>query len=126
MGTTMAMDPARDWLLVTMTGPITYDAIVAHIQEERGRRDLSYREFIDATEATADFSPSQARAIVSMLRELGKSEALGPTAVLVGSDYTFGMLRMLEILLEGVQSLRPFRSRREAEAWLADAPATLL
>jgi hypothetical protein len=120
---TSAIERTRGWLLVSMTGAITCDAIRAHLLEERATRYLAHRELIDATAATIDFSPAQVREIVLLLRELGQRDQLGPTAVVVGSDYSFGMMRMLQILLNDQPAVYPFRSRLEAEAWLAQAPA---
>jgi hypothetical protein len=44
--------------------------------------------------------------------------ALGPTAIIVVSDFAYGMMRMLEILVEDVCDIRPFRDRGEAEKWI--------
>ncbi len=52
----------------------------------------------------------------------GASRASAPTAIIVDSDDGYGMLRMLEILVEDVCAVRPFRSREEAEKWLAGFP----
>jgi hypothetical protein len=43
--------------------------------------------------------------------------------VVVSDDVSYGMLRMLEILLEDI-AVRPFRAGEETEAkqWLASAP----
>ncbi|HZE18882.1 MAG TPA: hypothetical protein VE402_02060, partial [Candidatus Angelobacter sp.] len=60
--------------------------------------------------------------IVETLRRLGRKGALGPTAVLVSNDVTYGMLRMIETLVGDVAAVRPFRERAEAEKWLATAP----
>jgi hypothetical protein len=57
--------------------------------------------------------------MVRLLRADG-ARATGPTAVLVSSDVAFGMLRMLEIMLDGIASIRPFRSSADAHAWLAE------
>lgn len=122
MPMSFAVDPVRGWLVTTATGEITYDDIRAHVLQERASKHLGMRELIDATGATPAFSPAQVRDIVSLLRGLGKNERLGPTAIVVGSDYAFGMMRMLEILLGDSAALRPFRKRDEAEAWLTLAP----
>jgi hypothetical protein len=46
--------------------------------------------------------------------------ALGPTAVVVGDDAAFGMMRMFQMLLEDVALLRPFRVLADAEDWLRE------
>ncbi|HEY6147960.1 MAG TPA: hypothetical protein VIZ69_09690 [Thermoanaerobaculia bacterium] len=50
--------------------------------------------------------------------ELGRVHALGPTAVIVCNDVSYGILRMLETLVEDVCDVRPFRDRADGEAWL--------
>jgi len=105
-------------------GPIAVEDIREHLDGERVRGGLPYREFIDATRAKAAFGPADARTIVEMLRTLGREKALGPTAVVVSDDVSYGMLRMLGILLEDIAEVRPFRAGEELEAqkWLAGAP----
>ena len=105
-------------------GPIDAEEIREHLDGERIRGGLPYREFIDATRARADLSAEDTRDVVALLRKLGRRGALGPTAVLVSDDLTYGMLRMLQALLGDVAEVRPFRAGQEAEAreWLAHAP----
>jgi hypothetical protein len=80
---------------------------------------------VDATQATVQFSSEDVRTIFETLKQLSRKGALGPTAVIVGNEFTYGMLRMLEILLEmgSMSPLRPFRIGEEADAehWLANA-----
>jgi hypothetical protein len=44
--------------------------------------------------------------------------------VVVSDDVSYGMLRLLEILLDDIAAVRPFRAgeEREAKHWLASAP----
>ncbi len=69
------------------------------------------------------FGPADARTIVEMLQKLGRQKALGPTAVVVSDEVSYGMLRMLGILLEDIAEVKPFRAGEELEAkqWLASA-----
>jgi hypothetical protein len=105
-------------------GPIHFEDIREHLDGERIRGGLPYREFIDATRAIADLSAEDTRSVVDLLRRIGRRGALGPTAVIVSDDLSYGMLRMLQALLGDVAEVRPFRAGEEAEArnWLADAP----
>jgi hypothetical protein len=63
-------------------------------------------------------TPAEVRDVVDHLRQLSLDETLGPTAVVVSSDVAFGMLRMLEILIEDVVVIRPFREYDDAVKWL--------
>lgn len=125
MPISMSVNHKQHTVHAEAVGEISYDEIVEHLHRERDARGIPYREVIDATRATAAFDSSDARRLVSLVRQLGQENAFGPTAVVVGNDLTYGMLRMLEILLDDVADVRPFRSgeRRDAEAWVATVPA---
>ena len=118
----MTADHARRLLFVRATGPITLGDIRVHLEEERLVGGLPYRELIDARGYRPAFSSEDVRSIVALLRQLGRESRLGPTAIIVDSDDGFGMIRMLEILVEDVCAVRPFRNREEAEKWLAGFP----
>jgi len=120
----LSIDHVRRTATASAVGPIAVEDIREHLDGERVRGGLPYREFIDATRAKANFSAEDTRAIVDQLRRLGRKGALGPTAVLVSDDLTYGMLRMLQALLGDVAEVRPFRAGEEAEAkeWLARTP----
>lgn len=119
-----AVDHERHEMYTTADGPITIDDIRKHLTQEHRDKGLAYRELIEASRATAAFSPSDVRTTVEILRAYGREGVLGPTAIVVGNDLAYGMIRMLAILLEGVCELQPFRTRQEAEQWLADASAS--
>jgi hypothetical protein len=53
-----------------------------------------------------------------MLRWLGERTRLGPTAVVVDSDLAYGIVRMVEILVQDVCLVKPFRDKLDAELWL--------
>lgn len=118
-----SIDTERGRLLATAQGPITYSEIVAHLEKERKDRGLPYPELIEAMEATAVISAAEVRKVVERLRELGRRNALGPTAVVTDDDVAYGLLRMLEFLVEDVCDVRPFRDRHKAEVWLDAMPA---
>jgi hypothetical protein len=119
MAVTQKVDHDRCEMYAIADGPITMDDIRKHLAAEHGDRGLGYRELIEASGATVDFSPSDVRTTIGLLRAYGQEEALGPTAIVVGNDCAYGMMRMLAILLEDVCALQPFRTRLEAEEWLA-------
>jgi len=99
-------------------GSVTLDEIRDHLEEERQEPGLGYAELIDARDAVPDFSPADVRVLVAWLRWLGERTRLGPTAVIVSNDFQFGMVRMVEILVEDVCLVRPFRDKLSAELWL--------
>ncbi len=116
---TITVDHPRRLLLVRAVGPITFEDIRTHLEEERVIGGLPYRELIDARGFTPAFSLKEVRAVVELLRRLGGESRLGPTAIIVDSEIGYGMIRFLEILVEDVCAVRPFWHQDEAEAWLA-------
>jgi hypothetical protein len=123
MPVTHVLDHDRREMYTKANGPITMDDIRQHLSKEHRDKGLAYPELIEASAATAAFSPSDVRATVEILRAYGQDGILGPTAIVVGNDLAFGMIRMLSILLEEVCALQPFRTRQEAAEWLAAASA---
>jgi hypothetical protein len=99
-------------------GRVTLEEIREHLEEERQEPGLGYSELIDARGTAPDFTPADVRVLVAWLRWLGERTRLGPTAVLVDSDLAFGMVRMVEILVEDVCLVKPFREKLDAELWL--------
>ncbi|HXQ25944.1 MAG TPA: hypothetical protein VN822_06020 [Candidatus Acidoferrales bacterium] len=113
------VDHERHEIQAIAVGPVGYSDVEDHILQQRRSVSLSYREFLDGRGAGPRFSPAEVRQIVELLRNLSRESPLGRTAVLVSSDYAFGLMRMFEMLLEDVFEFRVFRDEREAHAWLA-------
>jgi hypothetical protein len=103
-------------------GPINYTEVEKHLLEERTMEGLAYKEFIDARDAELVFalSPTEIREIVGLVRSLSQQSKFGPTAVLVSTDFAFGIMRAMEMLLEDVTDVRPFRHETLARSWLAN------
>jgi hypothetical protein len=118
MTITSSIDHDRRYMEATASGSVAYEEVRNHLLEERREHGLSYAELIDARDATPVWSTAQAREIVELLRTLGRESTLGPTAVVVSNDFSYGMLRMLEILLENVCVVRPFIDYDAAQQWL--------
>ena len=120
MGIIATVDHTRQRVVVRTEGTITLDDVLAHLEEERRDAGLSYSELIDGRGSTPALSSADVRAIVDALSRVARESRLGPTAILVDTDLAYGILRMLEILVEDVCAVRPFRHQEEAEKWLAD------
>ena len=120
MGIIATVDHTRQRVVVRTEGTITLDDVLAHLEEERREAGLSYSELIDGRGSIPALSSADVRAIVDALSRVAKESRLGPTAILVDTDLAYGLLRMLEILVEDVCAVRPFRHQEEAEKWLAD------
>jgi hypothetical protein len=118
MPITFSIDHAARKVIATATGPVTYAEILDHLEEEDRSNCLPYAELIIATDATAAFSTAEVRWIVDYLRGRRRINTLGRTAIVVRNETTFGMLRMLSILLEEVVETAVFRNKVEAVEWL--------
>jgi hypothetical protein len=115
---TSEIDHVRREIRTTVRGPVTVEDIRNHLNRARSEGALAYPEIYDAREAEPHFTPADVRRTVDLLRDLRKGSELGPGAIIVGSDLAYGMLRMLEILVEDFLHARPFRSEEEAHRWL--------
>ena len=124
MPITHTIDPEQGRLSATASGCVTLADILHHLNEERLAAGLGFAEVIDGRTGTVAFSPDDVRKLVDVLRDLGTRQSLGPTAVVVSSDYAFGMMRLLEMLLDDVCRVRPFRDPADAERWLRDPTDT--
>jgi hypothetical protein len=125
MPITMSVNHERREIDAVAVGPISYAEIEHHLVEERCFNGLAYKEFIDARYATPAFVlyASEIRKVVALIRSLSKESKVGPTAILVGSEFALGVVHMLEIFLEDAAELKAFRDEDEARAWLATKPA---
>ena len=101
-------------------GVVSVADVREHLSSEQRDSALPFRELIDARHAWIDFSPADVRDIVNLLRTLSLQNFLGPTAVVVSSPIAFGVMRMLETLVEDVCVVRPFRDFAQAENWVRD------
>ena len=112
------IDHEHSQIRAVAVGPVTYADVESHLQQEKAWKSLSYREFIDGRGAGLVLTSADVRRIVEMLRSLSRESKLGRTAILVSTDYAYGLMRMLEMLVEDVCQIRVFREEQEARAWL--------
>ena len=118
MPITATYDHQHRRVIATAEGRVTLDEIRSHLEEERQEPALGYSELFDVRDAIPDFPPADARILVAWLRWLGERTRLGPTAVVVNNDLAYGIARMVEMLVEDVAQVRPFRDKLDAELWL--------
>jgi len=118
------IDRERQEIDAVAFGHIHYADVEKHLLEERNIDGLAYKEFMDARDAGLAFalSPAEIRQIVALVRSLAQTSRFGPTAVLVSTDIAFGIMRAIEMLLDDVAEVRPFRDEKLARSWLASRP----
>lgn len=118
MPITATYDHSHHRVVAEAVGQITLDEIRTHLEEERLEPALVYSELFDARAAVPDFPPADIRVLVAWLRWLGERTRLGPTAVVVNTELAYGMGRMVEMLVEDVALVKPFRDKLDGEHWL--------
>ena len=123
VGITERVDHAGRMVFSRAEGPISVPEILAHLERERAGGGLPYAELIDARGYYPNFTGADVRLIVLRLREAAQRTRLGPTAVLVDTDVGYGMVRVVEMLVEDVAAVRVFRELEPAVAWLRDPGA---
>ncbi len=112
---------AKQRLVTTVAqGTVSAADVREHLSSEQRDSALPFRELIDARHAWIDLSSAEVREIVNLLRSLSLQHYLGPTAVVVSSPVAFGVMRMLENLVEDVCVVRAFRDFAQAETWVRD------
>ena len=117
---THTVDTERNEVTTIAEGTVTLDEVRAHLHREKSDSALPYRELIDARNAAVSLCSSELQQIVELLRSLARSRGLGRTAVIVSTDVAYGIMRMIQILLEDVCVVQPFRDLAAATLWLND------
>jgi len=120
LGLSRTVDVESKKVTTVAEGTVTMPEVRAHLQRERRDLALPYRELIDARRATVNLSSAEVREIVELLRSLSRSHRPGRTAVVVSSDVAYGMMRMLQVLVEDSCDVHPFLDLAAAEQWLRD------
>lgn len=114
------IDKTRGHVRTTVVGPVTVDEILGHLEAARREQALAYTEMIDARGVAPPFlSTGDIWRAASLVRATPLQEGLGPRAVVVDNDATFGLTRMFATLLSGFFPMTVFREPEAAEQWLA-------
>jgi len=108
-----------------MTGVISMDEVRKTLEDTYSHADFRPEAgaIWDLTAATGDIATEEIRHLADFVGKLVGDDAPGKVALLVASDFEFGMARMYESILGG-QSSKPimvFRDMDEAQRWLTKA-----
>ena len=106
----------------TVTGSVTVDDILNHLQATGREELLPFAELIDARGAAQPFlSPTDIWDAAGRVRTIEfDRRALGPRAVVVDDLGMFGLTRMFVTLVSDFFPISVFRDPQEAEGWLAE------
>ena len=118
MPCTISVDHTAQRVYTAGIGQVTYQDVIDHLNREELKNEFPYSELIDATGATFVFSADEARRLADYIRILGHNHKLGKAAIIVKDDITYGMTRMLGLLLEDVIETNVFRDKAGAINWL--------
>jgi hypothetical protein len=114
------VDAERNEVTTIAEGTVTFEELRAHLNREKSDAALPYRELIDARRAVMRLSSSEVQEIVALLRTFARRHRLGRTAVVVSTDVAYGIVRMLQILVEDLCVVQPFRDLTTAALWLSE------
>ncbi len=115
-------DTSRRWLVATATGELGAKELQDFLRTERTGDLRDWRLLFDATGASTHITSGQIQALAMQaggsLRNEGRR---APVALVASSDLLFALMRMYQIRCEneGIDTIRVFRSRPEAEDWLS-------
>jgi hypothetical protein len=109
----------------TITGDISMDDVRRTLEETYAHSDFKAEAdaMWDLTGASGDLATEDIRRLADFVGKLIGNTTKGKVALLVSSDFEFGMARMYGSILGG-QSSKPimvFRDRAEADRWLSES-----
>ncbi|MHC4563357.1 MAG: hypothetical protein ACYS8X_11355 [Planctomycetota bacterium] len=114
-------DEDRDLVTQTVIGEVTVDEILRRVMEMIARKPTSRVLWDFSTGSLAAISAEEFRRMAEEGRAVGELRAGGKTAVVVGKDVDFGLMRMFASLAEAKDipvEFRSFHSMAEARRWL--------
>jgi hypothetical protein len=118
MPSSYAIDPARRLVITRVWGAATDEDIHEHARRLRADPlyDATYRQLADMSGVT------EILVSTSTIEESSRGQLFAPgsqRAFVASNDAVFGLLRKYELHAESLgQTIRVFRDRKEAEAWL--------
>jgi hypothetical protein len=115
-------DTSRRWLIATATGDLGLKELQDFLRTERTGDLRDWPLLFDATAASTQITSAQIQTLAMQVGGSLRSEGpRAPVALVASSDLLFALMRMYQIRCEneGVDSIRVFRSRDEADAWLS-------
>jgi len=112
--------PERRLVLATVSFPLTFVDIRAHIEMMRRTGHWVYPELVDARNlGRIDFSARDMLSISHLVRERLGERPIAPVAVVVDSPRAFMLGRVFASLVAGWIRIGMFEDMAEAEGWLA-------
>jgi hypothetical protein len=126
MPVTYKLDPVAEVVETRCTGGATLDEVLAHFRELEADPSLPEKlhVLLDLAEMTSLPDRDQLKQVTRAVDQLSDRLRWGACAIVASRDALYGMSRMFEVFAEGLfAQTHVFRSREEAERWLAGAVA---
>lgn len=119
MSFTFTSDAATRTLRSRATGRVNLADLLAFMEERVRQGLLDYDHLLDMRGVDIDLGYHEAGAFAAACRRLHATRSVGITAVVADSDVTYGVARMIEMLLEfdGIV-VAVFREQDAADTWL--------
>lgn len=121
MPITYTIDHAQRFVLITATGAVTVDELVA--MQARIGSDPAFSPDVSGLTDLRETLPLPAMGVD--MRRLAHTTPFGIGAkrgILASGDVNFGLSRMLEVFATGKHDVRVFRDADAAYAWLGVSP----
>ena len=115
-----AFDPQQQLLETTVSGDVRFPEIREYLDRLLAEPWFPAPSVTDVCGADGNLPGHEVREIADRLRKLGPRLGGLPVAVVVGSELSYGLVRMLGLLMDDEVNLRPFRDRVGALAWLEE------
>jgi hypothetical protein len=120
-----SINPDTGFRTHVVTGAFSIDDVLETLEATYAHADFrpEAAAMWDLTGASGDPATEDIRHLADFVGKLAGGAAAGKVALLVPSDFEFGMARMYESILGG-QSSKPimvFRDRAEADLWLSES-----
>jgi len=129
MAVTYEIDKANRIIRTSCRGAVTLEEVIDHFRELERDPDCPDRldVLLDLSEQTSVPTRYNLEDVTSEIRRIRPKIQFGACAIVANTDVLFGMLRMFEVFTERYfRASRVFRTRDEAEAWLASQHPTTL
>lgn len=119
MPITFEIDHGTQRVMITATGDIRIEDMVALLTKLAESRAFAYSQRFDARGAAILLTAEETRRIVPLVARLREEHGQSRTAFIADSDVSFGMARMYATLSADTDSgFMVYRSLEEGDAWL--------
>jgi hypothetical protein len=115
--------PETGVLEIVASGDIGLAEVASCLTAVRGEPWFPAPAIADVRGVTPSIPSHEVREVAGLLRAMAPQLKSVPVAIVVSSTVLFGLVRMLELMLDDVISIKPFHDFESARDWLANPHA---